>query len=238
MYDARTVLSAIDRNAPYILALCAAAMLCNYIFFIDAARRGFRDRTYPFSVLSTLFWLSGDASVVLDYNLAFHVVNHWYVKAFWFALVFTVMFELLYLSMILRFGRRELAPDMRQSHFAALVLSGLAVMFTAYTFVKTRVGDTLFIDYFCVANLVGPIFNWRLISRRGDRAGTSPLIWVCYTLLVMFWSSALWLFYGPPFRSPGYLALYGLALAGSVLVTLKVVSLPPAPAAKKRAHRA
>src|SRR5271170_1295953 len=99
MYDTKTVLTSIDQNAPYILILCGGAMLFNYIYFIDAARRGLRDKVYPFSVFSTLFWLSGDGSVVLNYNLAFHVVNHWYLKLFWVALVFTVSFELLYLYM-------------------------------------------------------------------------------------------------------------------------------------------
>ena len=229
MYDTKVVLAAIDAHAPYILALCGMAMLFNYIYFIDAARRGFRDKVYPFSVFSTLFWLSGDSSVVLNYELAFHVVNHWYLKLFWVALVFTVAFELLYLSMILRFGRKELAPDMGQPQFVATVLGGLVLMFIAYTFIKTRMGDTLVIDYFCLANLAGPAFGWYLVSRRKTRAGTSPLIWVCYTMLVVCWSSALALFFGAPFASPEYLTLYAVTIAASVVVTLKVMRLPPAP---------
>jgi hypothetical protein len=238
MYDTKEVLASIDRNAVYILVLCATAMLFNYIYFIAAARRGFRDKVYPFSVFSTLFWLSGDASVVLNYDLAFHVVNHWYLKLFWVALCFTVLFELLYLSMIIRFGRKELAPDMSQSQFVAIILGALAVMFIAYTFIKTRMVDTLVIDYFCLANLAGPVFGWHLITRRKTRAGTSTLIWICYTMLVICWSAALAFFFGKPFNSPEYLTLYGLAIAGSVIVTLKVMSLPPVPTADSVLPRA
>jgi hypothetical protein len=230
MYETKAVLASIDQHAPYILALCGTAMLFNYIYFIDAARRGFRDKVYPFSVFSTLFWLSGDGSVVLNYDLAFHVVNHWYLKLFWVALVFTVSFELLYLSMILRFGRKEIAPEMEQPQFVATILGGLVLMFVTYSFIKARIGDTLVIDYFCLANLAGPAFGWQLVSRRKTRAGTSPLIWVCYTLLVVCWSAALILFFGKPFASPEYLTLYGMTIAACVVVALKVMRLPPAPA--------
>jgi hypothetical protein len=228
MYDTKTVLASIDHNAVYILALCGAAMLCNYIYFIEAAVRGFRDKAYPFSVFSTLFWLSGDGSVVLNYDVAFHVINHWYIKLFWVALVFTVMFELLYLYMILRFGRKELAPDMQQGPFVASVLGALVVMFFTYSFIKARIGDALVIDYFCLANLAGPMFNWYLIIRRGTRIATSTRIWVSYTLLVVFWSTALTLFFGSPFNSPEYLMLCALAIAASIAVTMKVRSLPAA----------
>jgi hypothetical protein len=230
MYDAEAVLAAIDHHAPPIVTLCAIAMVCNYIYFIDAARRGFQDEVYPVSVIATLFWLSGDGSVVLNYNLAFHVVNHWYLKAFWVALVFTVAFELLYLYMILRFGRKEIASDMSQPQFVAAVLGALAVMFMTYSFIKARVGDTLVIDYFVLANLAGPMFSWPLMSRRRTRAGTGPLIWICYTILVVSWSAALTFFFGKPFASPEYLTFYGVTILACVVVTMKVMSLPPAPA--------
>jgi hypothetical protein len=228
MYDTKEVLASIDQNAVYILLLCGAAMIFNYIFFIDAVRRALRDKVYPFSVFSTLFWLSGDASVVLSYDLAFHVLNHWYMKFFWGALCLTVMFELFFLSTILRFGRKEIAPELSQPQFVATILGTLVVTFFAYNFIKERMGDTLVIDYFCLANLAGPMFNWHLVSRRKNLAGTSPLIWICYTGVVTCWSTALMLFYGKPFASPEYLLIYALAFAGSLAVTFKVLKMSPA----------
>jgi len=229
MYDTKLVLAAIDQNAPYILALCGLAMIFNYIYFIDAARLGFKDKVYPTSVFPTLFWLCGDGSVVLDYNLAFNVVNHWYMKLFWGALCLTVAFEILYLYMILRFGRKEIAPQMTQPRFVATVLGALVATFVAYNFIKSQMVDTLVIDYFCLANLAGPMFGLPLMVRRKTRAGTSPLIWFCYTMLVLCWSAALIFFYGKPFASPLYLTLYGVTIAASIVATVLVLSLPPAP---------
>ena len=90
--------------------------------------------------------------------------------------------------------------------------------------------DTLVIDYFCLANLAGPMFGWPLMLRRRTRAGTSPLIWICYTMLVVCWSAALMFFYGKPFASPQYLTLYAVTIAACVVALAKVLSLPPAPA--------
>jgi hypothetical protein len=152
------------------------------------------------------------------------------LKLFWVALVFTVSFELLYLFMILRFGRREIADGLPQPRFVGAVLGGLVLMFVAYSFIKARMGDTLVIDYFCLANLAGPAFAWPLLARRKTRAGTSALIWVCYTGLVVCWSTALALFFGEPFASPEYLTLYAVTIAACVVVTRKVMRLPAAPA--------
>ena len=229
MYDPAVVLAAIDRNAVPILALCALAMAMNYMYFIEAIIKGFRDRAYPFPVFCTMFWLTGDGSMVLDYHTAFVVVNHWYMKAFWFALVITTGFELLYLYMIMRFGRREIAPGLTQPQFVASLVAGQLIMFMAYHFIKARMGDVLVIDYFNLANLSGPVFGWALLNRRGTLAGTSPRIWLCFTVLIASWSTALALYFGPPFASPGYLLFYAVAVSACIAVTIRAMQLPPAP---------
>ncbi|MET0546986.1 MAG: hypothetical protein ABWZ40_11810, partial [Caulobacterales bacterium] len=70
MYETKAVLESIDRNAIPILALCGFAMACNYYYFFTAAMQGFKDKVYPLPVFGVLFWLCGDGSFVLDYNLA------------------------------------------------------------------------------------------------------------------------------------------------------------------------
>ena len=65
MYDPAVVLAALDANQWRVIALCGFAMLCNYTWFIAAVRRGLRDRVVPIPVFCVLFWLAGDASMVL-----------------------------------------------------------------------------------------------------------------------------------------------------------------------------
>ena len=205
MYDPSQVLAALDQNAGKVIALCGLAMICNYTWFFAAVARGFKDQVMPVPVFCTLFWLVGDGSMVARYNLWFNVIDHWYVKLFWGALVLTVLTELVFLYMILRFGRKELAPTLSQGQFVVLTFAGLALALIVWEFVKRLIGDVLYIDYFHLANFAGPLFAASQVLRRGTRAGTSPMIWGAYTIMVSSWFVACALWFGDPFASPGYL---------------------------------
>ncbi len=226
MYDVQATLAAIDRNAPNILLLCTAAMLCNYLWFFAAVRQGLRDRVVPIPLFCTLFWLAGDGSMVARYDVMFHQIGHWYVKLFWVALTITVATELVFLWLTIRFGRREYAPGLSQSQFAALVLAGMLLFAVGWEAVKKMIGDPLYIDYFHLANFAGPIAGAAMVARRGTRAGTSILIWAAYTIMVACWFTASALWFGVHFAAPGYLLLYGLCTLSSAAMTLAVSRLP------------
>lgn len=78
------------------------------------------------------------------------------MKLFWLALVFTVLCELVFLHMTLRFGRKELAPTLSQAQSTALVLAGVITMAIAWEAIKRWMGDPLYVNYFHLANLAGP----------------------------------------------------------------------------------
>jgi hypothetical protein len=237
MYDTTQVLASIDANAVPILLMCGLAMLCNYTWFIAAVRQGLRDRTTPIPLFCTLFWLVGDASMVLRYDLWFNVIDHWYVKLFWAALVLTVMCELVFLSLTLRFGHREFAPALSRNQFVALVLLGVGGMAIAFETVKGWVGDELYINYFHFANLVGPMCGAAMVMRRGSRIGTTPLIWAAYTVMVAAFSIANVLWFGGPFADTGYLLMYAAGIGGAALTTWLVVRLPAEPLARAQTPR-
>lgn len=222
MYDPRLVLASIDEHKLNILALCGFAMICNYIYFISAVRQGFRDRTFPMPIFCTLFWLVGDSSMVLSYDVCFHVYNHWYLKLFWGALCFTVMFELLFLYMILKFGRAEMTPSWSQAQFASAIGAALIVAIVVWSFVKPQLNDPLFITYFDLANMAGPPFYAASLIRRGSTKGTNSLIMRSYTLLVASWSVACTLWFGAPFDSPRYIAMYLATTAAAAGVAVMV----------------
>ncbi|MET0545772.1 MAG: hypothetical protein ABWZ40_05645 [Caulobacterales bacterium] len=226
MYDTQRVLASIDRNMWSVLALCGMAMILNYTWFFAAVLRGFRDQTVPIPVFCTLFWLCGDGSMVLRYDHWFNDIGHWYVKLFWLALVFTVACELVFLYMTLRFGRKEMAPSLTQPQFVAVVLGGLVTMAIAWELIKSLMGDELYINYFHLANLVGPVTGAAMVLRRGTQAGTSTLIWGAYTGMVACWVTACALGYGPVFATPLFIALYVVCTLSAAAVTYIVSRLP------------
>jgi hypothetical protein len=233
-YDPQQVLAALDRNTWSVIGLCGVAMICNYAWFFAAVRQGYRDQVVPIPVFCTLFWLAGDSSMVLRYDLWFNVIDHWYVKLFWLALVFTVATELVFLHMTLRFGRKEFAPKMSQAQFTMLVLAGVAVVWMTWELVKRLIGDTLYIDYFHLANLAGPAFGAAMVARRGTRAGTTPFIWGAYALMLASWFVACALWFDGPFAEPQYLVVYTVCTLAALVVMFMVMRMPaPAPAAAR-----
>jgi hypothetical protein len=230
MYDYAPVLAALDANMWKVIALCGLAMACNYTWFIAAVRQGLRDQTVPIPVFCTLFWLAGDASMVARYQRWFVEIDHWYVKLFWAALVLTVINELVFLWLTLRFGRKEFAPRLTQAQFTVLVLAWLATMVVSFELVKEWIGDPLYINYFHLANLIGPPFAAAMVVRRGTRAGTSPLIWGAYTVMVASWFTATALWFGDAFTTPGHFALYVISTASAAAMFLFVRRLPAASA--------
>ena len=142
----------------------------------------------------------------------------------------TVINELVFLWLTLRFGRKEFAPRLTQPQFTALVLAWLAMMVVGFELVKSWIGDPLYINYFHLANLIGPPFAAAMVVRRGTRAGTSPLIWGAYTVMVASWFTATALWFGEAFTTPGHFALYAVSTAGAAGMFLFVRRLPAASA--------
>ena len=237
MYAPLHVLAAIDHNKIAILALCSGAMICNYAWFFAAVRQGFRDKVYPIPIISTLFWLTGDASVVARWASGHLAYNHWYLRLFSASLILTVACELTFLAMILKFGRGELMPERRFSIFAAALFAGLFVMIMTWTYIASNLVDPLNITYFNLANMIGPAASASLLIKRGSRTGTSVFIWVGYTLMLCFFYVACILFYGDPFDSLGYVAFDIVNILSAAAMAL-AVSRMPVPASKATAAEA
>jgi hypothetical protein len=222
LYDPVQVLAAIDQHRWGILVLCGFAMLCNYTWFIAAVRQGFKDQVFPIPVFCTYFWLAGDGSMVWRYREWFNVYDHWYLKLFWVALVFTVACELIFLYMTLRFGRRELLPASTDLQFNLLIFAGLIITVLTWNVIKASLADPLYIVYFHLANMAGPPFAAALLIRRRSSAGTSALIWRAYTLMVTSWFVACALWFGAPFDSRGFIVFYALCAAGAAGMAVAV----------------
>jgi hypothetical protein len=222
MYRPHQVLAQIDANQWKIIALCAVAMVFNYAWFIAAFRVARRDRVYSVPVMSTLFWLVGDSSFLLHYDKWFNTYKDWYPELFWVALVFTVLGELL--------------PSASQRQFAAILLVGVGAAIVLWSLFRHIIVDPLWINYFALANVVGPIFAAGLVIKRRSRAGQTPLIWVCYAAMSACWYVAESLWFGPTFQSDEYIAVGILAVGASLAVAYALTRLPayvPEPAPER-----
>lgn len=222
MYDPHIVLASIDQHKYEVIAFCGLAMIFNYIWFYLAVRRGFRDQVFPVPIFSTLFWLCGDGTGVSRYDMYFNTYAHWYLELFWAALVFTVSFEIFFIYMTLKFGRKELTPDWSGNQFAMLIAAAAAIFGVTWYMVLGAMPDDLNIVYFNIANMAGPIATAAMIARRQSIAGTSSAIWIYYTLMIACFYLAQASWFGPEFRTPPMLLFFAVNLASSAALAIYI----------------
>jgi hypothetical protein len=228
MYDGFETLRTIDHNRTWILTLCAAAMIFNYIWFFGAYVIARREKVYSIPIFATLFWFAGDGTFVAHYSTWFHHYQHWYVELFWAALVLTVTFEVLYIVQAIQYGRKELWPSSTPRQFAALIIAGAVAAVVVWNLFWESMGDPLAITYFCIANAALPLLYIGLLLRRRTSAGTAPIVWWGYLGMISCWFPALTLFYGPQFRSFWYFAIWVVCTVAGVGVLIAVRRLPKA----------
>jgi hypothetical protein len=226
MYDVQETLAHIDDHKWAVIALGAGALVLNFVFFWAALRQAQRDRVYSVPVFTTLFWLCGDSSFLWHYDRWFNTYDHWYPKLFWVGLVVTMLFEVAFLVQIIRYGRKELFPWGSQAQFTVLVLFALGAAIVTWSMIRHVIGDGLWITYFGLASIAGPLAAAALISKRRSRAGQNPLIWIAYTGMVMCWFTAEILWFGPTFHGAEFIATGIVTIAASAGVAWAVTRLP------------
>jgi hypothetical protein len=222
VYDAHQVIAQLDANKWKIIALCTFAMLCNYTWFFAALRAARRDRVYSIPAFCVLFWLVGDSSFLWHFDQWFNHYKNWYVELFWVALIFTVMFEIAFTVQLIQYGRNELLPSATQAQWTALVIAAIGAAIVIWSLIRHVIVDPLWITYFDLANLVGPIFAAALILRRRSAAGQTTLIWYAYAAMATFWFIAEGLWFGSTFRSSEYIAVAVLCVGASLAVAYTV----------------
>jgi hypothetical protein len=234
MYDGHETLASIDNNAVSILALCALAMVFNYTWFFASYVIARREKVYSIPIFCTLFWFAGDATFVAHYDTWFNTYHHWYVELFWGALLFTVLFEVLFIVQAIQYGRKELLPSASPREFGALIIAGAVAAVVVWNFLNDAMGDPIAVAYFSVANAALPLMYVGILMRRRTSAGTAPLVWWGYLGMITCWFLAIALFFGPEFRSFWYLALWAVCTIAGAGVLVAVKRLPktlPIPAA-------
>jgi hypothetical protein len=241
MYTAHDFLTRIDDHKWPVLIVCAFAMIGNYIFFIEAFRVARRDKIVTIPIFCTMFWFAHDLSFVYRVDDWFTDIDHWYVKLFWVALVFTVTFETVYLAQVLRYGRGELLPDASPQQWLALLVVGQIGVCVCWEGVKFVFDDPLYAGSFGIANLSYPLMGVAMAVRRRSMAGQTPIIWIGYLILVVCWSSANFLWFPDAFRSTQWVLLHSCSFIGGCGLLYASIRWPgparaDAPAPRAVAH--
>lgn len=228
VYDVTTTLANIDANKARLFVFGGLALICNFIYFGSTIVAGFRHRVFSMPVSATLLFIPHDLLYLLMFDRWFHVYDHWFCKLFWVGLIVTNLQELCFLYLTLRYGRRELAPQLSQPAFVALVLAGLAGAFIAWIAVKSVLADELWLFtfgwtvWFCIPFVIP------MMLRRNSSVGQSRLAWVAYIVMAISYWIAVWPL-APFFQSTIWLCLGAMIVAWALAVIFTMRRLPATP---------
>ena len=206
IYDVSATLANIDADVPRILALGALSLLCNFFYFGSAAYFGFKYKTYTMPLIGTLVFIPHDLHYLLLFNDWFNVYDHWFLQLFFAGLVVTNVLEAVFFYQVLRWGRRELMPEVSQKTYVTLLLVALAGVSVVWMAVKSVLADPLFFFsfgwtiWFCLPFVIP------LMRRRGSAIGQSVPMWVAFSVMALCWWAAVWPL-DPFFRSPVWIGL-------------------------------
>jgi hypothetical protein len=206
IYDVAGTFANIDANAPRILALGGLSLICNFTFFGSAAYLGFKHKMFTMPLVGTLIFIPHDFHYLLMYDRWFNVYDHWFMKLFFAGLVVTNILELIFFYQTLKWGRKEILPQVSQSAYVAILLVALAAAAIVWVGVKSVLADELWFFsfgwtiWFCIP-LVIP-----MMLRRGSALGQSMLMWLAYIVMAVCWWAAVWPL-DPFFRSPVWVGL-------------------------------
>ena len=227
MYDPQVVLDGVDAHVVPFLLLSTISFAGLILWYSEAIRIGERDRSFSMPPVITMVWLAHDATLVAHWSDWFGgPYDHWLMKLYWVAMVCTSAVEVLFVIQLLRFGRKELAPNVSQAFFTVAVLAAQAGTIVIWLSLKRIIADDLFQVTFALTAAMFPPFGMALLLRRGSRRGQTVRMWVGFTIAPAGWFLASIIAFGPPFRSAVWILLGIVTTAWGALTTLLVARAP------------
>lgn len=235
-YEPLHVLDAISDNAVAVLAVGGLSILAMFVFFVEAARMGKRDRVYPMALWMTALWWPHDGSYLLNVNKWFSEYDHWFMELFWFAIVVTFLAECVFFVQTVRYGRDELSPGRPAAEHTVRMVAALACGVISWALVKGALDDDLYLLSFMATLLWGGPSSSALLGRRPDGRGQSVLEWVAFSVMTVCYSiTSICFFGGGFFHSWEYV---GICLAATIwsLVLVRDVRRTASPLTSRHAR--
>jgi hypothetical protein len=199
-YDPQATLDAITDNAVWVVGIGGLSIVAMFVFFIEGARMGGRDRVYPMALWMTALWWPHDGSYLLHAGDWFGGrYDHWFMQLFWFAIIVTFLAECTFFGQTVRFAREELSPGCSQREHAIRMVGALAAGVVSWALLKGALRDPLYLLSFMGTLLWGCPSASALLGRRPDGRGQSVLARVGFAVMTVCYSIASIGFFGGGF---------------------------------------
>ena len=225
-YDPADALAAIDHNLVVILSFFSITAIATFTYLIESFRLVRRDKAFSAALPAVGWFAVHDLGFVLQYDTWFHVYDHWWVKTWWVLLIATSVIEFILVSMVVRYGWRELAPNLTKTAFSVGVCGIVAGIAVLWWLVKQSMDDPLYLISFPITAFWAVPFSTAIFLRRGNRGGQSILQDPCVAAIVLGFQGALW-HVDPFFRSVPFVVFTAMAVTWSLANVWLLRQVPP-----------
>lgn len=105
-YDPQGVLQAVDEHTLAVMAFMSLCLVSTFIYLVSAFRTARLHKAYP-APLSAVGWFAiHDAHFVFEWDKWFNVYDHWWLKCWAVALIFTSAIEFALCWQVYKYGRQ------------------------------------------------------------------------------------------------------------------------------------
>lgn len=229
-YDPVLALHAIDQNIPLIATCLAVALGLSFVYFIIGIRMAIKQKVYvePFMGASLFLWHDASYAAQLPHWAATYD-SHWWLMMWSYGLMGTVALEAFLLYQFVKYGRKELFPELSQAAFAAMTIAGVFAVGVLFWLVKASLNDPLYFITFAITAFWSTPWKVGIMMRRRSNAGQS--VWMNLCVFFIFAAvSIVFMTVAPAFRTTPYLATLAVFMIWPLFNIWMIKRMPSAPA--------
>lgn len=175
-YAANEVVSNIQNSLVAVLLAGAVIFIGYYLFYGEAIRLGFRDKTHSVPLFANMYFFAHDIIFISLFSRWFNEVGHWLYGAFWFGLVAFTVLEVIVHYQTIRYSQQDLFPKLTRRQFLITYAGMQLAIGILFWFIYTQIDDFLFLITFASTVIVSVALMLPLLHSRGSQKGQSRIL--------------------------------------------------------------
>ena len=205
-YDPYTVLQSIDDHTFAVMAFMSLCLVCTFVYLVSAFKISAKHQAYPAPLFAVGWFAIHDAHFVSLWHTWFVTYDHWWLKLWAIALIFTAAIEFALCYKVYKYGREEIMPKLSQNQWRLAVIGSLLVIAVTWLAIKSVLDDPLYLFAFALTALWPPVWSTMLLIKRQSLRGQSRLMNWCLLGNPIGMCGA-WMILDPWFRSPYFVGV-------------------------------
>jgi hypothetical protein len=214
-YVPRDVLAAVDHHITVVAVFGVFAAIATFTYLVECFRLARRDTAYPVALGAVGWFAVHDLIFVLQFDKWWNQYGHWWTEFWWFALCGTATMEFALVGLVIKYGHKELLPQVSKRVFASLVIAATIGIGAIWWCVKVNLDDDLYLISFPITALWAVPLGTGILFRRQSTRGQSRLLPACVIVIVVAFQGAFWPL-DPTFRSWPYMLITATAVAWGI----------------------